>query len=86
MKKEKEIVGFDQPTFCGELAYGYSNKKEAIKAIERDTGEKIEYPENMQKLRVMKSKKDGEDYYYWGETCEHCGFKNNGVWSWANFA
>lgn len=82
---EREIVQFDESTFCGELAFGYSNKKEAIKAIEKYTGEKIEYPENMEKLRVAKFKKDGEDYYSWAESCGCCGSKNSGFWSWVDF-
>jgi len=80
-KVKKEIVSFDEPTFCGELAYGYSNKKEAIKAIEEYTGEKIGNPENMEKIRVLKFR----DEYTWGDTCRCCGRKNSGVWSWANF-
>lgn len=85
-KNKKEIVGFDEGSFCGELAYGYSNKKEAIKAIEKQTGEKIECPEDMEKLKVMKSKtEEGEDMYWWDSKCKECGRKNNGVWSWADF-
>ena len=82
---KKEIIQFDENTFYGELAFGYSNKKEAIKAIEKYTGEKVENPEDMQKLRVIKFKKDGKDYFTWADPCECCGQKNNGIWSWANF-
>ena len=86
-RTKKQIIQFDESGFCGELAYGYSDKKEAIKAIEKYTGEKIECPEDMQKIRVLKFKdKDGEDFYSWADKCKECGRKNNGVWCWADFA
>ena len=87
MKKEikKEIVSFDETAFAGEMAYGYANKREAIKAIELETGEKIENSEDMRKLRVIKFMKDGEETYTWAEVCECCGRKNNGVLSWGIF-
>lgn len=83
----REVVPFDEPTFCGELAYGYSNKKEAIKAIEEVTGEKIEDKDNLEKLKVYKfTKKDGEIYYTWADKCDHCGQEiKGGIWSWADF-
>lgn len=83
----RNVIPFDESTFCGELAFGYSNKKQAIKEIEEVTGEKIESPENMQKLKVKKIiRKDGEEYYIWASKCDHCMQKiQGGVWSWADF-
>lgn len=81
-KIQKEIVPIDETSCCGTLAYGYSNKKAAIKAIEAITGESVDVSQ-VQKLRVMKIDRDGEPYYFWGDKCNHCGFKNNGVLSYA---
>jgi len=78
----KEIIPIDEIGFCGSLAYGYSNKKEAIKAIEKITGEKVDVDiDFLRKVRIRKFILNEEDYYYWGNICEHCGAKNNGVWS-----
>lgn len=61
------------------IAYGYANKREAIKAIEQKVGFKPE-AEYLTKRRVLKFKnKDGEDYYFWGDTCNCCGRKNDGI-------
>jgi uncharacterized C2H2 Zn-finger protein len=83
---KKEIVCFDDSAVCGDLAFGYSNKKEAIKEIEAHTGEKIEEPQYMEKLKVIRYRdRNGEIMYSWKKKCPCCGQKNNGVWSWANF-
>jgi hypothetical protein len=85
--KKREIVPFDESSFCGELAYGYSDKQEAIKAIQLTTGELIESPNDMIKLKVKRFvKKDGEIFYTWANKCDCCGQKIvGGVWSWADF-
>lgn len=84
----KKIISFDENTFAGELAYGYSNKKEAIKAIEEQTGEKVEHPEDMEKLKVVKVvDKEKGDLYTWSDTCDSCKQKiKGGVTSWASFS
>lgn len=85
LKIEKKILPFDESTFCGELAYGYGTKLAAKKAIEEHTGESVDI-ENLQKLRVTKVVgADGNDIYFWGDICPHCGAKNNGIWSYADF-
>ena len=86
MKITKEVISIDSPSVCGTVAYGYSNKKEAIEAIVKHqdpTGRFIDFTfvGNLQKKKVIKTKRDGEDYYYWGDKCECCGAKNTGVWS-----
>ncbi len=80
------IIPFDESSFCGELAFGYSNKKEAKKAIEDVTGEKVD-AENMQKLKVKKIiRKDGEEFYIWEDKCDHCCQEiKGGIWSWSDF-
>ncbi len=86
-KEEKKIISFDESHVAGEIAYGYSNKKEAIKAIEEETGEKPDI-DNMQKIRVMSKldKASMQVFYYWGDECHSCGRKNDGVLSWADLS
>ena len=84
--KKKYIVPIDEGSVCGTLAYGYSDKNEAIKVIEKQTGEKIENPDDMTLLKVERFRdENGDIIYYWGENCKHCGKPNNGVMSWADF-
>ena len=84
---QKQIISLDAGDFYGELAYGYSDKEEAIEAIEAMTGEKIADTENMEELRVMKvTDVDGTERFSWDATCGYCGNPNNGVASWATFS
>lgn len=86
MKKvKKEVVNVDEDMVCGNIAYGYSNKKEAKKAIEKETGDDVDM-ENLEKMRVIKSKVDGEDFFFFGDTCKHCGRKNDGIISYVNLS
>ncbi len=86
MSKKKEIIEFDEGSFAGTLAYGYSNKKEAFKALTEATGGATEY-DNLEKIRVRRFKKiDGEEYFDWSEECQHCGRSDKkGVWSYSDF-
>lgn len=78
--KEKEVVDIDSSTYAGTLAYGYGVKEYAIIALTLHLKEELDH-DFLRKVRVMKFKKDGEDYYSWAPTCECCGRKNNGVFS-----
>lgn len=68
---KKEIVEIDSSSVCGTIAFGYSNKKEAIEAIAktRTYNGSTDFPfvANLEKKKVMKTVKDGENYYYWGD-------------------
>jgi hypothetical protein len=81
MKIKKEIVPIDSFNSTGDLAYGYSNRKEAIRDIQAlEPSHKIDLS-SLYRIRVMKHVKNGEDTYFWGDKCPECGTKNNGVWS-----
>ena len=82
---KKEIINIDDGACCGTIAFGYSRKKEAFDAITKNIGCEPEW-DNLEKRKVLKFKRDGEDYYYWGKICECCGGKNTGYWSYLDMA
>lgn len=82
MKKKikKALLPIDEATTCGTLAYGYTNKKDAIRDIQAlEPSEAIDET-ILFKVRIMKHTKNGEDYYFWGSQCHECGSENKGVW------
>lgn len=78
---KKEVVSIDEAAVCATIAYGYSNKKEAAKAIMEYVGEsntKDIFP-YLERRRVKREKRDEGDFFFWGKTCDRCGSKNNGI-------
>ena len=85
MNNKKEIIAVDNSSCCGEIYFGYTNKKEVIKEMKLMMGEedfKKTFDEDLLiKQKVIKTIKDGEDYYYVENECPYCGSKNCGVMS-----
>lgn len=76
MKLKKEIITMSDGQ--GILLYGYSNFREAAKDYKEAFNEKLSN-EDWSFVKVIKSKKDDEDYYFWANLCSECGRKNDGV-------
>lgn len=75
MKKiKKEILEIDEAV----IFLGYTNKKEAKKDFRKIYNEDIDV-DFLEKVRIKTFKKDGEDWYYWGTSCDKCGTKNDGI-------
>ena len=79
-KIKKEIVCIDGGNTTGELYYGYTNKQEVLNEAMKISGEVVD-EDFLYKVRVFKTTKDGEDYYYFGEKCPTCNCKVKGVLS-----
>lgn len=78
-----EVVTIDEPSVLATVVYDCPSKKEALAAIVAQIGE-VEAKDmkaDLKRMRVIKTKRNGEDFFFWGEHCDTCGQKNNGKWS-----
>lgn len=78
-----EVITIDEPSVLATIVYDCPSKKLALEAIKEQIGEDEarDIRADLQRMRVIKTRRDGEDYYIWGKVCDCCGQKNNGSWS-----
>lgn len=80
---KKEVLGIDNSCCLATVAYGFSDRKEAIKVLCEYSGvDKGDL--NLKRVKITRTKKDGEWYYWWGKNCKECGHKNEGVISYVD--
>jgi hypothetical protein len=76
----KEVAGIDEATICATIAYGYTNKREAAKAISEYTGEGInDILPHLERKRVMREEREGGVWFYWDDVCRVCKSPNRGA-------
>lgn len=78
-----EVITIDESDVLATIVYDCPSKKEALNAIEAQIGkeEAKDMRGDLKRMKVIKTKREGNDYFFWGENCETCGQKNNGKWS-----
>jgi hypothetical protein len=78
-----EVVTIDEPSVLATIVYNCPTKKEALEAVAAQIGkqEAKDMRGDLERMRVIKTKRNGEDYFFWGEQCDTCGQPNNGKWS-----
>ena len=82
---KKQVITIDGDMCAGTIALGYGHKEEALGAMIDHTGE---FPDrdNLEKVRIFVSEKNGEPYYSWGKNseCPCCGSKGKGIISYVD--
>lgn len=78
-----EVITIDEPSVLATIVYDCPSKKLALEAIKAQLGETEaeDMRADLKRMRVVKSKKDGEDFFMWGKNCDFCGQMNKGKWS-----
>ena len=75
---KKGVFAIDGSDGLVTVAYGFSDRKEAVKTLCDYSGVDKE-DLNLRRVKITRHKKDGEWYYWWGKNCKECGHKNEGV-------